>query len=350
MKTYSFGILECRHGHISMFMEEMLALGHRCVGIWEPDEPALAQSLCARFGVPLLESESPLWAPDVDIVGTSAINSRKIDIVERCERYGKHVMVDKPAVTGRSQLERLEAVINRGRIQVGMLLTERFRPSMVTLQRQIEEGRLGRLVSITMRKPHRLAPATRHAWHFDKEQGGGILNDLFIHDVDLVRWLTGQEVMSRHSVQTKFGQREHPGFYDVAGMQLLMDGGTMAQLYADWYTPDQSWTWGDLRIFVTGTEGAAELRLNGDPSVAKEELYFQVTNREPFVRMQLDEPPATLSGDFVRRLEGGPTMLTHNDIVTASRITVEADEEAVTFRHAEATGTEIGTNNGGMVR
>lgn len=340
MKSYPFGIMECRHGHISMFIEEMLALGHPCVGIWEPEEPALAQSLSSRFGVPLLSSEDALWNPEVAIIGTSAVNNRKIDIVERCERHDKHVMVDKPAVTGRSQLARLEAVIRRGRIQVGMLLTERFRPSMFTLRRNIESGHLGRIVSITMRKPHRLAPATRHEWHFDKERSGGILNDLFIHDVDLLRWLTGQEIASHHSVRTKFGQSRHPSFYDAAGMQLLMDGGTMAQLYADWYTPDRSWTWGDLRIFVTGTEGTAELRLNGDPFVAQEELYYQVTNKEPLARVELDKVPTNLSEDFIRRISGEPAIITHYDLLAASRITVDADESSECIRPPKEAANE----------
>lgn len=330
---YPFGILECRHGHIGMFIEEMLTLGHPCVGIWEPEQPQLAKSLSAKYGVPLLEDEAPLWRPEVRIIGTSAINNRKIGLIEACERYGKHVMVDKPAVTDRAQLKRLKAVIERGRIEVGMLLTERFRPSIMKLKSEIDAGRLGRIASITMRKPHRLAPATREAWHFHKEQNGGILIDLFIHDVDLVRYLAGQPIVSQHSVMTKLGQPAHPDFYDTAGMQLLLSGGVIAQLYADWHTPDRSWTWGDLRIFVTGTEGTAELRLNGDPSVSKEELYFQVTNDTPFARVEPGEPAQQegIAADFVKRVAGGPSALTHEDLLAASEAVIQADEQAVLY-------------------
>ncbi|CAG7618741.1 Gfo/Idh/MocA family protein [Paenibacillus allorhizosphaerae] len=332
-EKYPFGILECRHGHIAMFIEEMMALGHPCVGIWEPEQPQLAKTLSSKFGVPLLEEEAPLWESAVRVIGTSAVNNRKIGIIERCEQHGKHVMADKPAVTDRAQLKRLEAIVRRGRIQVGMLLTERFRPSILKLKSEIDEGRLGRIASITMRKPHRLAPKTREAWHFHKEQNGGIIIDLFIHDVDLVRYLTGQDIASQHSVMTKLGQPEHPDFYDAAGMQLLLSGGTMAQLYADWHTPDQSWTWGDLRIFVTGTEGTAELRLNGDPAVVKEELYFQVTNGAPFARVEPDVPAqqASITGDFLRRLAGGQSALTHYDLLAASEAVIKADEQAELF-------------------
>lgn len=105
--------------------------------------------------------------PEVQIVGSSAINNEKIDVIELCEKYGKHVMLDKPLVTSRKGLSRLEAVFGRKKIQVGMMLVSRDRSSIYTLKQQIDEGQLGEIVSITMRKPHRLSPETRQSWHFE---------------------------------------------------------------------------------------------------------------------------------------------------------------------------------------
>lgn len=181
-----FGIIGCRHGHINSFIAEMIELGHTCVGIYEQDK-AFAAQIARPFGIPVLDELDPLLADTVDVIGSSAVNSEKIAIVEQCERFGKHIMVDKPVVINRDQLERFEAVLDRGHVQVGMMLTERFRSSIATLKRMIDEGKLGRLVSISMRKPHRLSPEMRQQWHFEKERSGGIIADLFIHDVDLLR-------------------------------------------------------------------------------------------------------------------------------------------------------------------
>src|SRR5690606_31307008 len=204
-------------------------------------------------------------------VGCAAINSEKIDIIEMCESRGKHVMVDKPAVVNRDGLERLQAIVERGRIEVGILLTERFRSSIYTLKGMIDRGDLGRLVGISMRKPHRLSESSRPAWHFSKSQNGGILIDLMIHDFDLVRWLTGQKLAVSHAVMTKNMLPEYPDFYDTAVLQGVTSESVAVQLYSDWHTPNRSWTWGDCRIFVTGTEGSAELRLEGDPFVGSKE-------------------------------------------------------------------------------
>ncbi|TNJ62007.1 Gfo/Idh/MocA family oxidoreductase [Paenibacillus hemerocallicola] len=329
--SYRFAIHGCQHSHIATFIDQMLALGGTCAGIYEKESPGLARKISEQHGIPLVDDPAVFEEESIRIIGSSAVNNRKIDVIEWCERHGKHVMVDKPVITGRAQLERLEAVIDRGRIQVGVMLTERFRPSVSTLKRAIDDGRLGRIVSVTMRKPHKLLPASRHPSHFSKEESGGIVIDLFIHDFDLLRFLTGQEVASIHTQLAKHIMPEHPSFYDTATAQVMMSGGTLAQLYTDWHTPRKSWTWGDCRIFVNGTEGCAELRLNGDPSVAVEELYFQITDNEPFEKQELRAPEANITEDFMRRIESKPSVQTHRDILETCRATVIADENAVVF-------------------
>lgn len=326
--SYKFGIIGCQHGHITTFINEMLSLGHTCMGIYEPDEQTLARRLSNQYGIPLLGDLEALLRPDVDLIGSSTVNNHKIDIIELCEKHDKSIMLDKPIVTNRDQLNRLEAVMSRGRIQIGVLLTERFRPAVVTLKRMVEAGELGRLISITMRKPHRLSPGQRHDWHFSKAHNGGLIQDLFIHDFDLLRWLTGQEIRRIDSMMSKTIIPEHPTFFDTACAQVLMDGGVLAQLYTDWHTPDKSWTWGDCRVFVSGTAGCAELRLTGDPAVAQEELLFRVTNETAFGRAVLEPSPVTITEDFLSRMEDQPCLIAHRDILEASKAAVEADEKA----------------------
>ncbi|MNI76827.1 hypothetical protein D3C73_1330800 [compost metagenome] len=107
-----------------------------------------------------------------------------------------------------------------------------------------------------------------------------------------------------------------------------MEGGTQAQLYADWHAPEKCWTFGDCRLFVSGTKGNAELRLCGDPSVAMEELLFLVTDNEPFHRVELPPTPLTITQDFLMRIEEKFSLITHHDLLQASKATIEADEQA----------------------
>ena len=91
----------------------------------------------------------------------AAINDEKMDVMELCE-YGKPVMIDKPAVTDRAGL--IRALVgprkNRGRHDA-----DRTLPSFShTVYGMIRAGG-GDIIHISMRKPHRLNPESRPAWH-----------------------------------------------------------------------------------------------------------------------------------------------------------------------------------------
>lgn len=336
----TFSVIGCEHGHIGVFVQEMLAAGWRCAGIYEPRNRALAERISRQYGVPLVDDRDALLGDEVAIVGCAAINNEKIDIIELCEQHGKHVMADKPIVTSQDDLRRLKAVMDRGTIQIGLLLTERYRASVRKLKSLIDAGELGTIVGITMRKPHKLSPASRPQWHFSKKQNGGIVIDLSIHDFDLLRWLTGSEVGEISGYMAKTILPEYPDFYDVSCLQVRMNNGVLAQLYADWHTPAKSWTWGDCRIFVSGTKGAAELRLEGDPLVDTGELLLKVTDEQEMTRVPLDDmDDSTICGDFLNRIEGKPANITHEDIYKAALATIQADSSVKVFstvREAEA--------------
>jgi len=326
-----FSVIGCQHAHIEIFIEEMMKLGHECAGIFELENMTLASRLAEKYQIPLVHDKMILLDDSIQLVGCAAINNEKIDVIELCEKYRKHIMIDKPAVTNREDLARLEAVVNRGAIQVGLLLTERFRASLSTLKKQLDEGAIGELISISMRKPHLLNPKQRPSWHFSKQQSGGIVIDLFIHDFDLLRWLTGKEVKSITGYMAKNILPEYPSFFDTAGLQVIMEDGLAVQLYADWFTPEKSWTWGDGRIFAVGTKGTIEIRLEGDPLVAKDVLYLQVTSEQELTAIEEGRIPITITEDFLNRVRGENSLLQHEDIIAATEATIRADECAETI-------------------
>lgn len=325
MSERQFSIIGCQHAHIGIFISEMMELGYSCAGIYEDEQNGLSRALSDKFGIPLTRSKEELLGDSIAVVGCAAINDEKIDVIELCESRGKHVMVDKPAAVSPDGLQRLKSVVDRGNIQIGMLLTERFHPAIYTVKKQIERGALGDIVTVGMRKPHRLDAASRPEWFFSKRQSGGILIDLLVHDFDLLRWLTGKEIESVGGYVGKTIMPEHPSFYNSASVQVLMVDGIVAQLYADWHSPVGGWTWGDGRIFVTGTESFVELRLHGDPLVGRDPVVIRSTNGESVDTLPALQPPCTITEDFLRRIGGGDSIITHEDMLKATEATIRAD-------------------------
>lgn len=106
-------------------------------------------------------------------------------------------------------------------------------------QKMIDEGRLGRVLSVTILAPHRLNLPSRDAWFFDPAQNGDILNDIGSHQYEQFLSYTGAHsarvVASRVA---NFNLPQHPGFTDFGDCLLEADNGAAGYCRLDWFTPD----------------------------------------------------------------------------------------------------------------
>ncbi|MGQ9632259.1 MAG: Gfo/Idh/MocA family protein [bacterium] len=324
-----FGIIGCQHGHIAQFIDEMLAIpGTEFLGIVE-DDPWLAESLSRRYDVPLLERREDLLNLGVELVGSSARNDLKADLICYCLGRGLHVMVDKPLVITLGDLGRVMSAVEGSRAQLGLMLTERFNPPIAHLKNLIDRGELGRIVHFTILKPHKIVASTRPPWHFVKSQNGGIIADLAIHDVDLLRWYLGCEVKSFHAYESQYTLLDKPAFSDNAEIFLIMENGATAFLRPDWLMPDAYPTWGDGRIFCVGTEGCAEIRTTGDPFAGTPGELIVTTNKSAPRKITPDPVGRNLAQDFIDRIEGrGICLLTHSEIFKSTETTLRIAEGA----------------------
>lgn len=329
MPNLTFAIIGCQHLHIQEFVEEMLKMGHCCKGIYEESNVRLRKKISDKFNLPVFHSIEDVLNERLDIVGSASVNKEKIEVIERCEKLGIHVMVDKPIIHSEETFTRLKKVLSRGSIQVGMMLTERFQPHFMELKRMIDNDMFGKITHLSLRKPHKLSKDFREEWFFKKEQSGGIIMDLCIHDFDLIRWLTQKEVTSISGYMSKNILFEYPDFFDLVQLQVLLDEEIPVQLYADWHTPSASWTWGDGRVFITGTKGCAELRLQGDPYISSDPLLIYTSHEQQTRIIDLPNISTNISEDFVSRLKGEPHFITHKDILMATLATLKADRCAI---------------------
>lgn len=319
-----FGVFGCRHKHIEIAVEQLIELGYTCIGIYEHDG-FIAKELSEKYNLPLINDEKDFFAASPEIVLCASINNEKIDVIEKCCSRGIHVMLDKPLVTSFNDYTRLKKITDSGKIQIGLMLTERFNPSVYALKSIIESGELGKLIGFMISKPHKLNPAERESWHFDKKQNGGPIIDLMIHDFDLLRWLTGSEVLSV-SGYMKAGNRDgYPEFYDDAKLLLMMENGVTATLLVDWWTPDAYPVFGNGRIICTGTKGKCEVYTTGEPLFQKDEFAILSTqsNEEQIIKGVL--PERNLMEDFLERIAGRPSIINTKDIIQATWDTLVAD-------------------------
>jgi predicted dehydrogenase len=321
-----FGVIGSAHGHIFEFIEDMLKIGGEFVGIYD-DNSQLCKEISQKYNIPIFKDKDELIESGVEVVGTSAISNEKIDIIEYCESKGVHIIADKPIVTNKQQLNRLEKIIERGIIQIGLLLTVRFMPEVYAVKQLINSGKLGRLLSIEIFNPHKLSANSRPDWHFEHDKGGGVIIDLMVHSVDLYRWLSNNEIDNYSGLVKKSMLPEKPSFYDMANFSVQSGNGISGYLRVDWHMTTAHWSWGDLRIFCTGTKGSIEIRALGDP-ITKEPIAVFFSEDNKTTKLDITSISLNATSDFINRIDGKAYIISHKDIVEGTRVCLDFDFDA----------------------
>jgi predicted dehydrogenase len=249
------------HGHINSQVDEVQRGGGELVSFYAK-EPELAAAFAKRYPNARLAREEREVLEDerIRLVLTAAIPDERGALAVRAMRHGKDLMTDKPGVTTLEQLAELRRVqAETGRIW--SVWYGRFENRALTRAGAlVKAGAIGRVVHTLGVGPHRMNPASRPAWFFERARYGGILCDLASHQADQFLFMTGST--RADVVASQVGNLNHPqypGLEDFGDMMLRGDGGA-GYARVDWFTPEGLGTWGDGRMTIVGTDGYIEAR------------------------------------------------------------------------------------------
>ena len=317
--TIRFGLAGLQHPHLEYLLKEIAGRPDdvRIVALAE-DDPAIRESFAGRLGVKAYADYREMLAiEELDAVGVISINGVRGRVVANCLDAGLHTIADKPLCTTLADLDLVESAWRRSGKMLSMLLDKRFYAPTMAARELLATGELGELVLAWASGPHRLRRSTRPDWMFRKETYGGILNDLCIHDVDLLLWLSGAK---SGSVQGFAGNRAHPDlpeFQDYGQIHLRTESGLLATSEAHWLSPEAAPYHGDYRMVLTGTEGTAELRW------AFDELLVATNTQPPELRKLPDA--GSVAGDFFDAiLTGGEPVVRAEELLTATKVALLA--------------------------
>ena len=118
----------------------------------------------------------------------------------------------------------------------------------------------------------------RPGWTFERRYFGGIINDLASHQIEQFLYFTGSE--SAQVVAATVGNfkfRQYPKMHDMGDL-TLRSAHAVGHIRVDWLTPAGLPVWGDVRLFLLGTEGYIELRKNIDIAGRPGESHLFLVN------------------------------------------------------------------------
>ena len=192
-------------------------------------------------GIVCDEKDYAFWlTQDVDIVAVGAKYGERGDAIIQALQAGKHVIADKPICTTRKQLERIVALAKEKNLTVACMLDLRYQNATKTVKKLLSEGELGEVKNLSFTGQHCLDYAHRPSWYFEDGMHGGTINDLAIHGIDLVLYLTGLKIKEINAARcwNSYAYKT-PAFKDCAMFMAELENGAGVIADVSYSAPSQ---------------------------------------------------------------------------------------------------------------
>ena len=195
------------------------------------------------------------------------VTSQRYPAVMKALDAGAHVYVEKPTGATSEQAADLADAADRAGVKHGVVQDKLFLPGIRALRSLIDGGFFGRILSVRGEFGYWVfegdwRTSQRPSWNYRKEDGGGIVLDMFPHWTYVLEGLFGPiEAVTARAVThiperwDERGERYDATADDAAYAIFELAGGVVAQLNSSWCVRVHR---GELLEFqVDGTEGSA---------------------------------------------------------------------------------------------
>ena len=209
------GVMGSNHARV---LSEMP--GVKLVGIADPDG-ARCDLVAARLGCAAFKDAQALLNAGVDAVTIAAPTHLHRDIALDCTARGVHIMVEKPIAPTVEESRAIVAAARRAGVTLMVGHVERFNPAVQSIKRAIKDQNI---LSIAITRVGPFPPRMSNV---------GVVIDLAVHDIDLIRWFTESEIIEiQPQTSSAVAERE-----DIALLQFRTASGVLAHINTNWLTP-----------------------------------------------------------------------------------------------------------------
>lgn len=199
-----------------------------------------AEGVAAAYEATGVASVEAFVDAGLDAAVVATPNRTHADLTVALLEKGVHVLVEKPIAATVADAQRMidAAKANNRVLMVGQV--ERFNPAVEAVKRAIADEDV---ISIQITRVGPFPPRMGEV---------GVVIDLAVHDIDIIRHLTGAEIVDVQPqlARTK-AERE-----DTALLQFRLDNGVIAHITTNWVTPYKTRT---LQVATKGKFVVADL-------------------------------------------------------------------------------------------
>lgn len=187
-------------------------------------DPARAAA-AANGATPYTDHLRMLERERIDLVTIAVPTRAHLAVAADAIHHGIPLLIEKPLAATLAEGERVRDLAEARGVRLTVGHVERFNPAVLELKRRLDAGELGRVFQIHAR---RVGPFP------ERVRDVGVVLDLAPHDIDVMRFLLGSEVVR---VQAETEQRINTDHEDMLVGTLRFANGVVGVLDINWLTP-----------------------------------------------------------------------------------------------------------------
>ena len=194
--------------------------GIELVGVADPDSKQ-ADFVAKTLGCAAVATVAELLDLKLDAVTIAGPTHLHRDIALACIERGVHVLVEKPIASSVEEGNEIIAAARRAKVTLMVGHVERFNPAVEAIKEAI---RGEDILSIAITRVGPFPPRMSNV---------GVVIDLAVHDIDLIRWFTDSDIVDvQPQLSSAVAERE-----DIALLQFRTASGVLAHINTNWLTP-----------------------------------------------------------------------------------------------------------------
>jgi UDP-N-acetylglucosamine 3-dehydrogenase len=214
------------------------------VGIVDP-LPEHRVRATEHAGCRAFETLEQLLAEGVDAVTIAAPTHLHHEIALACIERKIHIMVEKPVASTVEEGREIVTAAARAGVTLMVGHVERFNPAVAAIKQALSGEDI---LSIAITRVGPFPPRMSNV---------GVVIDLAVHDIDLIRWFTESDIIEvQPQLSSAVAERE-----DIALLQFRTESGVLAHINTNWLIAFLSAVRSGTAPAVTGDEGVASLEI-----------------------------------------------------------------------------------------
>lgn len=219
-------------------------------------DPKTSEEVAARFSVQCHypDYHEILKHEEIEAVVITTPTSLHPQVIKDAARAGKHIFCEKPLAQTLEECDEAIAAVKQAGVKLQLGFMRRFDAAYALAKKKIDEGAIGQPVAF-----HAISrDVSRTGLEFARrENSGGMIMDMGVHDFDAARWLIGSEVVR---VQTEGDCLVFPELKDVGDIDNALINLRFANNAIGNIALSRNAIFGyDIRTEVLGSQGVLQI-------------------------------------------------------------------------------------------